>query len=336
MIAGQWPADLGGLPGRGLDDGYLDRVPLVPAGVSTYLSLPAAPAAVPAGGPLAGNPLLALLRQPRLRHAVLHLSVTWAPEEFPFDDAQYATNLAAQKRLVNGELDGWIDALARWCRGQDRTILLRPGYEFNRVPGDRYYDRRYYVPAFRRIVRRFRALGVRNVAFVWASSNISWSSTDRHLFDAREPDDWDFESWYPGDRYVDWFGFSYWFPRDRDTVMMREARRRSKPVLLAETTPAGFNLGARTRFDLAGTSSVKLTSQQIWDAWFGPYFAFIRRNRDVIAGLHYISTDWRADPAWSKTPPFIGSDARLWKNPAILRRWTREISRPQYLNAPRR
>ncbi len=331
VLAGQTAADLGGTGRPGRDDGYLDHVPITPAGITTYLGLPARATPVPRGGPLAGNDVVGLLALPRLRHCLLHLSVNWAPNDLPANPTQVAENLAAQQALVSGALDPWLDALADWCRRQRRPILLRAGYEFNRFPTDTYYDRRLYVPAFRRLVGRFRARRANNVAFVWSSANLNWGAPTGTPFDTRSPDTWDFNAWYPGDEYVDWFGFSFWFPDDPDTVMLEQARRRGKPILLAETTPAGYDLRTGQHFGLGGALLAQLTSDEVWRSWFAPYFAFIQAHRDVIAGFHYIAADWKADPEWLHTPPFIGSDARLWEDGAILRHWTSTLRDPRYL-----
>ena len=63
MFAGQGPADLGGAARPGRRDGYLDHVPIMPAGITTYVSLPARPTPVPRGGPLAGNQVVELAAQ---------------------------------------------------------------------------------------------------------------------------------------------------------------------------------------------------------------------------------------------------------------------------------
>ena len=227
----------------------------------------------------------------------------------------------------------------RWRTGERAPAAagsLRPGYEFNRFPTDIYYDRRLYARAFRRIVRRFRARGARNVAFVWSSANLNWGAPTGSPFHTRSPDSWDFDAWYPGDDFVDWFGFSFWFPDDPDTLDPAQARRRHKPVLLAETTPAGYDLPRGRRFDLGGDHPERLTSAEVWRSWFAPYFRFIRANDDVVAAFHYIATNWRADPLWTNTPPFIGGDARLWKDPELLRRWTATLRHRRYLAGDRR
>ncbi len=331
VIAGQSAADLGGAGPRGPHDGYLDHVPIIPAGITTRLFLPAKATPVPRGGPLAGDDIVGLLQQRRFRYCLLHLSMGWVPNRLPSTAAQTTENQEAQQALIDGELDPWLDALAKWCRDLQHPILLRAGYEFNRFPTDIFYDRHLYAPAFRHIVRRFRAQGADNVAFVWASANLNWGAPTGTPFHTRSPDTWDFDAWYPGDDYVDWFGFSYWFPDDPDTVMLEQARRRHKPILLAETTPAGYNLRTGQHFDLAGTPTATLTSAELWHAWFAPYFAFIKENQDVIAGFHYITTNWASDPFWAHTPPFVGSDARLWENPEILERWTSTLHQPRYL-----
>ena len=238
----------------------------------------------------------------------------------PIDQSQ----LDQQHALLDGQNDAGIDALADWCKEQNRPILARLGYEFDRVP-PYYYDKGSFAQSFRYIVDRFRARGVKNVAWVWASSN--FLDTPDRLSDAN------FDEWYPGDDYVDWFGYSMWFPNVPDDVMMRRARCHDKPVLLAETTPSTYNLKTM-QVSPGGTGPpIDLTAEQMWDAWWAPMVAFIEANTDVIAGWHYIPTDWSGYPGFSNLPLFSNADSRLWLNSDILRRWDQMAASPPFLSA---
>ena len=108
-------------------------------------------------------------------------------------------------------------------------------------------------------------------------------------------------------------------------------------MLLAETTPAGpTTCAAGDASTSAGGHPERLSSAEVWRSWFAPYFRFIRANDDVVAGFHYIAANWRADPLWTNTPPFIGGDARIWKDREVLRRWTATLRHRRYLAGDRR
>jgi hypothetical protein len=190
------------------------------------------------------------------------------------------------------------------------------GYEFDRTP-PKYYDPASYAGNFRYIVDRVRAAGATNVATVWASTNNPLAKMTPTRFKA----------FYPGDEYVDWFGMSAFVPV-LDPLMTQEARRRQKPMLLAESTPLGINIGEGRQFPLTTdkVAGKPVSADEMWRAWFGPTFKLIEENADVIAGLHYIANDWSQDKLWANNAAFAYCDARVWKNPEILRRWDATIT----------
>ncbi|MEO0998002.1 MAG: glycosyl hydrolase, partial [Pseudomonadota bacterium] len=107
-------------------------------------------------------------------------------------------------QLVAGERDAEIRQLAVFAHRVDATILLRIGYEFDGAWNRGYQDAPRFVAAYRRIVDGLRAAGVTNVRYVWQGA----ASTTDVVLDGGRHDD--IADWYPGDRYVDWLGLS-WF-----------------------------------------------------------------------------------------------------------------------------
>lgn len=315
LIAGQDGKQIGGLARSGLADGYLDNVPVSPSGITMYTGF---------GAPnqtdgFAMDPLLEeYLALPALDNTILHLSANWVEEEL--DDA---TKIEREEDVLTGKQDGFIDWLADWCSAQERPILLRLGYEFNR-PFMTLFTPERYAPAFRYIVGRMRARGVSGVAFVWASANLSLDPSG-----PSEP--WDFDLWYPGDGYVDWFGFSMWFPTMSDTLMMSEARARNKPVLLAEVSPVEFNVGESAFYPLLTRAGEVLDPNELWARWWQPMFDFIAANLDVIGGFAYIANDWQSDSLWGTNPFFWNCDARVWANDTILDLWTQAVSNAAFV-----
>ena len=145
------------------------------------------------------------------------------------------------------------------------------------------------------------------------------------------PDDWDIAPWYPGDGYVDWFGFSMWFPMAYDNTMLAQARAHGKPVLLAETTPSEFNVGLMEYFQFLTSTGQAQTTAQLLAGWWQPMISFVTANDDVIGGWHYIAANWRTDPEWSGVPFFSNSDARLWLDPGLESSWSTAVSRPPFV-----
>jgi hypothetical protein len=304
FIAGQESAHLGGRPDEDLGDGYLDHVAARPGGFTLYSSI-----AVMPNFPELGR----VSDLPALRDSVLHLSISWVAD---FDWSTKGNNQA----ITTGAFDENIRLLAIWCAAQPRPILLRIGYEFDReVPFPNFhYDLAYFAQAFRRIVDRFRAEGAGNVYSVLASTNAPGFSP---VLSTET-----FNRFYPGDDYVDWLGCSMWHPTDVDQVILSEARRRNKPVLLAETTPVKYNIGESAYYPAYMGLSQSLTAQAIWDGWHQPMIDFMRANSDVIAAWHYIAADWAADPNWKWIIPFMNCDARPWATPEFLEIWNRHMN----------
>jgi hypothetical protein len=311
FIAGQGQAQLGGRPLQGLGDGYLDHIATPPGGFTLYTSVAAMP-------DFAG--LNAVCGMPALQNSVLHLSVAWV------SDTDLSTKIN-NRAITLGAFDQNIDRLANWCALQRRPILLRIGYEYDRafpIPGF-HYDPDYFAQAFRRVVNRIRAAGADNVSTVMGSANppgdLPWLPTAP------------FDRFYPGDDYVDWLGCSMWRPADVATTILSEARKRRKPVLLAETTPTKFNIAKGMYFPFYAEISENVTAQQIWNAWHKPMIEFIRANRDVIAGWHYIADDWSNDPMFESWPPFVNCDARPWASGEFLEIWNAGMKDAMFLQA---
>jgi hypothetical protein len=308
FIAGQGSAQLGGQPVKGWSDGYLDHMLVPPGGFTMYCSV---------AGPPDLKDLSGTCDLRALKDSVLHLSVGWVPD---FDLPAKENN----RLITTGAFDANIDGLAHWCAAQPRPILMRIGYEFDRaVPIANYhYDPAYFAQAFRRIVDRLRAAGADNVASVLASTNVPPVLTTEA-----------FNRFYAGDDYVDWLGCSMWSPATVDTVILSEARKRRKPVLLAETTPVKYDIGKGTGYPYFLGASQPLSAKAIWDGWHQPMIDFIGANRDVIAGWHYIAADWSTDPIWNWVPVFTHCDARPWASAAFLEIWNQHINATPFLQA---
>lgn len=177
--------------------------------------------------------------------------------------------------IAAGVYDATIVELARRIRELPTTVFVRIGYEFDLL-GGQYGPAATYVLAYRHIVDLLRAHGVRNAVYVWHSAGAFWRATDRSLLgqlagDTGAPvpayDPQPISAFYPGRRYVDAFGISYWedtccFGRSsqnardlyeqRTRALLDQARAldpaRPLPIVIAESTPAyvGANSGPQS------------------------------------------------------------------------------------------
>ena len=246
-------------------------------------------------------------------------------------------------RLVAGEFDAEIHQLAAFAALMEGTLYLRIGYEFDGAWNAGYETPQLYVAAYQRIVDVLRDAGAHNVEFFWQAS----ASTVDDLIDGSHDD---IVQWYPGDDYVDWLAFS-WFMPPGETVQVEStytpptpleladevialARKKNKPVMIAEAAPQGVDLleGFLAHHHASwdgpsGQGRVQMTSDEIWDHWYAPLFEVMAANQDVIHALAYINADWDSQPMWG--PPYkdgFWGDTRLEADEAIARRFSDAIA----------
>ena len=107
--------------------------------------------------------------------------------------------------IAHGRYDGYLSAYAEAVRSYRHPVLLSFGHEMN---GD-WYSWGYkhtspalFVAAWRHIVTLFRALGARNVTWLWTVNIIN----DTHGGSIPRPD-----QWWPGASYVNWVGIDGYY-----------------------------------------------------------------------------------------------------------------------------
>jgi len=220
------------------------------------------------------------------------------------------------KRIAAGEHTELIDSLGQWLKSlAPREVFLRIGYEFHGPWNE--YDTESYITSYKRIKDRYDALGIENVAYVWQS----------HGFD--EPDSL-LQAWYPGDEYVDWCAYSF-FANWKDANMIDFARKKGKPVFIAEATPT---IGSPTVKEDGKTIETILSNpaqaEQAWNEWFEPFFRTIEENEDVVKAVSYINCNWKSHPMWFDNPHFQDVDARLQTNDIISKKWKEKISESRF------
>lgn len=195
--------------------------------------------------------------------------------------------------VPKGRFDSNIEKLADWANQNPVPIYLRPGYECD-LP-DNQYPSDVFVRAFRHIRKTLDQYEVKNIAMVW------------HVLPGDQP----IEKWWPGDRYVDWVGLTYFAAQQENMAPIAAfAKRHAKPLMLAEAAPRGI-----------GT----LKGKQSWDEWFRPCFEDIAQY-DVRA-FCYINWDWQSkemfrDGTWG--------DTRIERNAFVKTEWIKEVSKGKY------
>ena len=107
--------------------------------------------------------------------------------------------------IAHGRYDGYLSAYAEAVRAYRHPVLLSFGHEMN---GDwyswgyRHTSPAVFVAAWRHIVTLFRALGARNVTWLWTVNIIN----DTHGGSIPRPD-----QWWPGASYVNWVGIDGYY-----------------------------------------------------------------------------------------------------------------------------
>lgn len=239
-----------------------------------------------------------------------------------FDDMALAIGFEMvnhETAIANGERDSLVFAFGHWLKSlNERPVFLRIGYEF--AGPWNHYNREDYIRAYRYLKDTYDAMGIENIAYVWQSHG-SDESIDQ------------LASWYPGDDYVDWCGYSY-FARGEETKMIEFARIKNKPVFIAEATPT---IGTETVKTTGQTKELILSNQtqaeEAWEKWFVPFFNTIHENEDVIKAISYINCNWKSHEMWLKNPTFQYVDARLQTNPWVMEKWNKEINSGRYILA---
>lgn len=201
---------------------------------------------------------------------------------------------------LTGQRDDEIKAIGHAFKEWGRPLYVAIGTEFDhKTHYNRSYTPQDYVRTYRRIRDIWDGLGVENVAYVWHSV------CDRDI----GPFTW---AHYPGDKYVDWFGFSFYFYDESPDgtrpayIYAQQARLHRKPLMVCESGPK--NGKART-----------------FEDWHGP---LLRTCADL--GVRIICyNNWRDPPV-----------GEVFKNSAfdrlprpIAEAWGRAMKSPTFLHA---
>ena len=114
--------------------------------------------------------------------------------------------------------------------------------------------------------------------------------------------------------------------------MFEFARKKGKPVFIAEATPTISDYGGKL-YGLTKETQLGNPEQaeEAWQKWFLPFFNAIAENADVVKAVHYINCHWDSHPMWVENPTFKGIDARLHINDSISKRWIERTSKAPFI-----
>ena len=238
-----------------------------------------------AAGPMC---LRCYLESPTYDGTVVHLSISMEHDDEP--------------AIAAGEYDHNIEELVSFVKEFDHVpFLIRIGYEFDGSWNS--YEPEPFKVAWRRIVDALRDAELTNFATVLATYRMDI------------PDEvW--ETYWPGDDYVDWLGYSYWSGGTFSENALNFARSKGKPIFIAESTPRGFDLENSRDF--------------VWRDWFRFYFDHIEENRDVIKAISYINSDWDAVRMWHGGG---WGDTRIEVNEAVSGMWREKMDDDLYVHS---
>ena len=139
-------------------------------------------------------------------------------------------------QIASGRYDGYLSSYAEDVRAYGHPVILSFGHEMNgdwSSWGYRHTSPALFVAAWRHIVNLFRALGARNVTWLWTVNIIN--NTKRGNIPSPAP-------WWPGSSYVNWVGIDGYYlkptwqfaPLFGPTIGVVKTLT-SDPILVAET-----------------------------------------------------------------------------------------------------
>lgn len=313
LFVGQELEAIGGL--EEWNDGYFDHFP-APGGFTMYTDF--SPGDTMFGYVLKG--LDGVFSTDRWGDYPSNMSLQLADEDFKNSALAIGLWLVNhEKEVAKGEQDVLINRMGEWLKTLgNRPVFLRIGYEFSGPWNN--YDREHYLIAYKRIKDKFDEMGVNNVAYVWQSHG---SDEPLELL----------ESWYPGDEYVDWCGYSF-FSRFQEANMIEFAKKHQKPVFIAEATPT---ISTETTHKNGKTKETILSNpeqaKEAYEKWFIPFFKTIDDHPDVVKAVSYINCHWKSHPMWVDNPTFQDVDARLQTSEFMAEKWATETGKDKYLKA---
>jgi mannan endo-1,4-beta-mannosidase len=169
--------------------------------------------------------------------------------------------------IASGQYDSYLTSYAEAVRSYRQPVILSFGHEMNGQWyswGYRHTSPAVFVAAWRHIVKIFRAVGARNVTWMWTVNTIE---PEHDMI----PDP---AAWWPGSSYVNWVGIDGYFHKASsqfDSVFgptIVDVRELTNDPILISETGAGPDTGqpAKIASLFAGVRSYRLLGFVWFDA----------------------------------------------------------------------
>ena len=246
--------------------------------------------------------------------------IWWQPAAPP---GKARGEFARYVHTIQGRHDDYIREWAAAAAAQDGDILVRYAHEMN----GRWYpwaitrfdnSPERYVRAWRHIWRIFQEEGVTNVKWVWAPS--------REGCKGCEPN-YGYESFYPGNRYVDYIALSAYNKADRRWRTMASMLEKAMVRMRLMTRSDGFPNGKPVILDEVGTVHTGGSKA----AWLTDGYNEVFRRWPRVKAIVYfdvnMTTRNERHPDWRLKYPSDGSALDAFASLAAMPRFKGAIGR---------
>jgi hypothetical protein len=223
--------------------------------------------------------------------------ITWQP----WDPAVWNEPRITYDKILAGRFDAYIRSFARSARDYGRPVILRFAHEMDGAWFPWGVHRFSNTPAkFRRMWRyvwnKFQANDATNVRFLWSPNT---------------PGSVDLGPIYPGDRYVDYAGFSsfnWGYPSNRYERRVRPGSRwKTMLEVVGPATRALMEISSRPIIVAETASSSNAPRGTSKAAWIRDGYPAVFRTYKRIKAIVYFNIDMRPPPDrhedWRLTSP---------------------------------
>jgi hypothetical protein len=218
------------------------------------------------------------------------------------------TGAGREFQIADGTKDENIQVFCQAVKALKRPVFVRIGYEFEGSWNG--YKPETFKKAWVRVTEALRKNKI-PFATVWCSAGGSAGNVPLETV----------MEFYPGDKWVDWWGTDIFSPAEIDSAQTKAfceaAVKHKKPVMIGESTPRHVGV---------------LEGKKSWDTWFAPYFKLIRSHPEIKA-FCYINWEWEH---WSNTLGFgwhDWGDGRIESDKFVTEEYQKEMDSPLYQHA---
>jgi hypothetical protein len=216
--------------------------------------------------------------------------------------------------FFKGVYDNNLRTFGARIRAYGRPVFIRPLYEINEggTHGDYFIAKSpnpkgQAIEGFRRVVDRMKegaGNDLPNVAWMW------------HVIPIPSADNNYYESWYPGNRYVDWIGVSLYSPSTITaglSTVVTYANSKGNPIFIPESAPT---------IDIPDG----VRNPKVINTYFEPFFGSIKNQSNRVKGFIYNNINWVGINDWP--------DAQITLNPAVVKSFANETAKPNFQIPP--